>query len=115
MFNVDKPWAVGFGTVMTRVWLATGGTVEHTHTIAVKGDQTIDLNSLDQAFVNFPSQHKHGNSRVIMLNAHNQDAYTILKHAKAIDFQPDTIWFLANPSYDWYRAIGEEWQPDIPG
>eukprot|EP01046_Picozoa_sp_COSAG06_P048178 COSAG06_NODE_7149_length_2609_cov_1.361355_1_plen_551_part_10 len=115
MLTVDKPWALGFGTVMAKEWLAIGGVVQHTHTIAVKGDQTVDRNSVQQAFANFPSQHEAGNSRVIMLNAHNQDADAILRYAAEANFQPDTVWFLANPPYDWYDPVEKAWQPEIPG
>ena len=72
MLTVDKPWALGFGTVLTKEWLEIGGVVQHTHTIAVTADLTVDRNSVQQAFANFPSQHEAGNSRVIVLNTHSK-------------------------------------------
>ena len=93
------------------------GDIAYTDTI--KLDSKTDL--IDQASVRrvlngVPVDNPGVNSRVIVLFAHHQHSFPILKAAQELNFQPDTIWIGAS---EWAGRIAMEndtsWMPPIPG
>eukprot|EP00529_Nitzschia_sp_RCC80_P024280 CAMPEP_0113504324 /NCGR_PEP_ID=MMETSP0014_2-20120614/34653_1 /TAXON_ID=2857 /ORGANISM="Nitzschia sp." /LENGTH=442 /DNA_ID=CAMNT_0000399423 /DNA_START=37 /DNA_END=1362 /DNA_ORIENTATION=+ /assembly_acc=CAM_ASM_000159 len=66
------------------------GQVVYESTILLTQDNTVDDVSARSALQNF--QRNGINSRIILLLAHDDDAYPILRTAREINFQPDTIW-----------------------
>ena len=66
------------------------GQVVYESTILLNQDNTLDDVSARSALQNF--QRNGVNSRIILLLSHDDDAYPILRTAREINFQADTIW-----------------------
>mmetsp|Transcript_8028 Transcript_8028/g.23887 ORF Transcript_8028/g.23887 Transcript_8028/m.23887 type:complete len:792 (-) Transcript_8028:344-2719(-) len=97
----------------TEAWV---GEVAFSHTIALGNDGKIDEESVRRALRSVPVDNPHRNSRVILLLAHHEHAYPILKIAGEEGFQKDTIWI----GTDGWTDVpppdgGSSWMPDIPG
>jgi ABC-type branched-subunit amino acid transport system substrate-binding protein len=94
------------------------GEISYSDTIRLKFDGTIDESSVRQALSGVPVDDPKSNSRIILLLAHNQHAYPILKMAALSEFQPDTVW-IGPSSWVGRPAIGDDadlsWLPSYPG
>lgn len=93
----DKSFSLDWATSLKKLWLGphndeTGvwdGEVLHTDTISLdSAGKKVDEESIRQSLENFPKN----KVRVIVLLAHESDAFPILKAAIGMEFQPDTIW-----------------------
>ena len=92
------------------------GEVAYSHAIKIDPDFSVNEDSVRQALDGVPTDDPTINSRVIVLLAHDEHTYPILKIATETNFQPDTIWVgtlaWANrdpPDGDW------SWLPEFPG
>ena len=91
------------------------GEIAHSDTIPILANGTLDMDAVQQALENVPTDEPTVNSRIIFLAAHSQHAFPILEHAQRQGFQPDTIWvgpssWVARNDYDDFS-----WLSDIPG
>eukprot|EP00567_Pseudictyota_dubia_P002061 CAMPEP_0197465518 /NCGR_PEP_ID=MMETSP1175-20131217/64580_1 /TAXON_ID=1003142 /ORGANISM="Triceratium dubium, Strain CCMP147" /LENGTH=917 /DNA_ID=CAMNT_0043001535 /DNA_START=549 /DNA_END=3302 /DNA_ORIENTATION=- len=68
------------------------GEVAYSHTIGLNADGSLDEDSARTALASVPTSEPRINSRVIVLLAHDQHAYPLLRLAQESNFQPDTIW-----------------------
>eukprot|EP00567_Pseudictyota_dubia_P007352 CAMPEP_0197437872 /NCGR_PEP_ID=MMETSP1175-20131217/5008_1 /TAXON_ID=1003142 /ORGANISM="Triceratium dubium, Strain CCMP147" /LENGTH=550 /DNA_ID=CAMNT_0042967495 /DNA_START=92 /DNA_END=1741 /DNA_ORIENTATION=+ len=100
------------------------GKVVYSHTIELNANDTVNEESVHRALNGAPKNNPSASSRVILLLAHHQHAYPILKIARNAHFQPDTTWVGADwlgteasskhlPRYP--NGIGASWMPEIPG
>lgn len=91
------------------------GRISYSSTIVLNDDDenTINIDSVKQALQGAPTDDPTDNSRIILLVAHSQHAYPILKIANEEGFQPDTIW--AGPDWVGHPLGGVEWLPEYPG
>ena len=106
VISTDTPYAKDLATQFGTAWVgyhnATGATdaerawtgeTPYAHTISLPdGQGSIEDSSIRQALDGVPTDKPVQNSRVILLLAHQKDAYRILKLAYETTFQPDTIW-----------------------
>jgi ABC-type branched-subunit amino acid transport system substrate-binding protein len=95
------------------------GSIAYSDEIRV-GDDKVDEESLEQVLANVPVNDPANNSRIIMMVAHSQHAFRILKHAADTDFQPDTVWvgpsaWAGRSDSDMREDTGFEWLPQLPG
>lgn len=76
----------------------------------------IDRESAIRVLNAVPVDNPSVNSRIIVLFAHHQHAFPILKIAKQLNFQPDTIWLGAS---EWIGRVpldgDTSWMPPVPG
>lgn len=68
------------------------GEIAYSHTITLNPDGSVNDDSVRQALNGVPTDEPTINSRIILLIAHDQHAYPILRIATETNFQPDTIW-----------------------
>mmetsp|Transcript_18867 Transcript_18867/g.54625 ORF Transcript_18867/g.54625 Transcript_18867/m.54625 type:complete len:756 (-) Transcript_18867:811-3078(-) len=92
------------------------GEVAYSHPIGLNPDGTLDEDSARKALASVPTDEPRINSRVIVLLAHDQHAYPILKLAQETKFQPDTIW-VGTDAWSGSTPPGGDtsWMPVIPG
>jgi len=93
------------------------GEIAYSETVKLdKTGEQVDRESVEQVLRAVPTDNPSVNSRVIVLFAHHQHAFPILKAAKEINFQPDTIWIGAS---EWIgrSPVDDDtsWMPPIPG
>jgi ABC-type branched-subunit amino acid transport system substrate-binding protein len=89
------------------------GTVKLT---TVGGSEQVDPDSVEQVLRNIPVNKPAINSKVIVLAAHHQHAFPILKMAQEMNIQEDTIWIGLNA---WAGQLPPDkdlsWMPTVPG
>ena len=98
--QTDTVFSSGLSTSFQQLWTgkhndASGaweGDIAYTHSIVINPDESVNDESVRQALDRVPTDDPINNSRVILLIAHNQHAFSILKTAAKMKFQPDTIW-----------------------
>jgi hypothetical protein len=90
------------------------GEVAYSHTILLDPDGTVNEASVNQALASVPTNDPTINSRIILLIAHDQHAYHILRMAAESSFQPDTIWVGTEAWVD-RPPPDSSWLPEIPG
>lgn len=93
------------------------GSVAYSDTIRLDVSGAIDRDSAMQALNAIPTDEPSVNSRIILLVAHSQHAFKILRVAADMQFQTDTVWI--GPS-SWAGRTDPTvdltfWLPDIPG
>jgi ABC-type branched-subunit amino acid transport system substrate-binding protein len=97
ILTTDKLFAIDWETNLRKLWIgphndSSGswyGEVVYNDNIRLDASgQNIDPESVRQTLENFPANRV----RVIVLLAHNIDAYHIIQTALEMDFQPDTVW-----------------------
>ena len=93
------------------------GEVAYTDTIKfIRGVEELDLFSVEQVLSGIPVDDPSRNSRVIVLFAHHQHAFPILKKAQEMNIQPDTIWLGVSGWIGRVPVDGDtSWMPEIPG
>jgi ABC-type branched-subunit amino acid transport system substrate-binding protein len=88
------------------------GETPYAHTISLPyGPGSIEDSSIRQALDGVPTDKPAQNARVILLLAHEKDAYSILELAYQIDFQPDTIWIATD---GWAGRVDINQIPSLP-
>jgi len=93
------------------------GSIAYSDTIRIDDEGFVDSESIDQVLSNVPVSDPDTNSRIILLVAHSQHAFRILKQAVVTDFQRDTVW--VGPS-SWVGRTDAtlndfQWLPTVPG
>lgn len=92
------------------------GDIAFSHTITLNPDGSINEDSVNQALNGVPTDDPANNSRIILLLAHDQHAYSILKIATERSFQPDTIWVGTESWVNRSPPDGDlSWLPEHPG
>ncbi|CAB9529862.1 polymerase 11 [Seminavis robusta] len=93
------------------------GEIGYTDTIKLNGTTNeVDPESVRRVLKGVPVTNPEINSRIIVLFAHHQHSYPILKQAQEMHFQPDTIWMGVSEWIDRDPVDGDSsWMPDIPG
>eukprot|EP00957_Ditylum_brightwellii_P062893 4772180-Ditylum_brightwellii.AAC.1 len=112
VINTDTQYTKDLATAFGNKWT---GDIAYSHTVSIRPNGTVEDTSIDQALDGMPVDDPRVNSRIIVLLAHHQHAYTILQRAQQRKFQPDTVWVGTD---GWTgRSFGSdtEWMPDIPG
>jgi len=92
ILTTDKKYAYDVATEFRRLWKGKGGEEAHYGTISLLKNGSIDEESVHQALNSVPTDDLARNSRIVLLIAHDQHAYSILKIAADINFQNDTVW-----------------------
>ncbi|CAB9505298.1 Glutamate receptor, metabotropic 8 [Seminavis robusta] len=121
IINTDTQYASDHSIQLSNAWRGEhGGDDPFVGEIAFT--DTIELNSssgqVDQSSVRrvlsfVPTDKSKVNSRVIVLIAHHDHAFAILKTATEMKFQPDTIWIGASA---WIEGKSDtSWMPEVPG
>ncbi|KAL3906110.1 MAG: hypothetical protein SGILL_009406, partial [Bacillariaceae sp.] len=97
ILSTDKSFSIDWETNLRKLWTgphqdASGswnGEVVYNDNIRLDAaGKDVDPESIRQTLQSFPAN----KVRVIVLLAHNTDAYPILRTAMEMNFQPDTIW-----------------------
>jgi hypothetical protein len=99
IISTDTQFAKDLSTDFQRLWVgehsdASGvweGELQYSHTVIIDANGTVNTDSVRQGLAGMPTD-PASKSRVVILNAHNQHGYPILKIAQEMNFQPDTIW-----------------------
>lgn len=116
ILSTDTQFAKDFSTELQSLWVGMHnddsgewlGDLAYSHTVIINDNGTVNEDSVRQGLAGMPMD----DSRVIILNAHNQHAYPILQIAQELNFQPDTIWI----SSDRFPPNGElSWITEFPG
>jgi ABC-type branched-subunit amino acid transport system substrate-binding protein len=122
----DRQFSKDSATAFRKLWAgdhndASGkwtGEISYSDTIRLKTDGTVDESSVRQALSGVPVDDPITNSQIILVLAHNQHAYPILKIAALSEFQPDTIW-IGPSAWVGRPATGDDvdfsWLPSYPG
>ena len=92
------------------------GEVGHTALIPIEVNGDIDSDRFEETLKEVPVDEPTRNSRIILLVAHDNHAYQILKNSTELNFQPDTIWIGTDAWVGRYPADDDiSWMADIPG
>jgi len=100
VLQTDTPFSTGLSIDFQQLWTgehddASGiweGEIAYSHSIVINRDDTVNEESAEKALKGVPTDDPINNSRVILLIAHDQHAFSVLKTAAEMNFQPDTIW-----------------------
>lgn len=100
ILQTDTVFSTGLSTSFQQLWTGKHidksgvweGDIAYSHSIVINQDETVDEESIRQALNGVPTDDPINNSKVILLIAHDQHAFSILKIAAEMNFQPDTIW-----------------------
>ena len=88
-----RDWVKEFRSIWEGEQDTFTGQVAYSTTVRLNSvTHNVDEYSVKQALNEVPIDNPQVNSRIILLAAHSQHAYPILKIASNIGFQPDTIW-----------------------
>ena len=87
IIQTDTVFSTGLSTSFQQLWTgkhddASGeweGDIGYTHSIVINPDESVNDESVRQALDRVPTDDPINNSRVILLIAHNQHAFSILK------------------------------------
>jgi hypothetical protein len=119
LLATDTQFSKDLANEIRKLWVGEhdgwNGEVKYSDTFRIDWDGNVAIESIDKVLDNVPTDNPSVNSRIIVLAAHSEHAFPILKRARERDFQPDTIW--VGPSSwagrDDYTDFS--WLPDIPG
>jgi ABC-type branched-subunit amino acid transport system substrate-binding protein len=90
IISTDTTYAQGLATQFKKNFR---GEIAYSNTITLQENNSLDEESLVKVLKEVPTDNPRQNSRIILLFAHEQHAYPILKSAKETSFLPkDTIW-----------------------
>jgi Receptor family ligand binding region len=94
IIGTDTQFASDQINEFSRLWVKENHDKTGTWTgeIVYQHSVTLDTDSVHQALSGVPTHDPTINSRVILLIAHDDDAFEILRLANEIKFQPDSIW-----------------------
>ena len=118
----DTVFSTGLSTSFQQLWTgkhndASGdweGDIAYTHSIVINPDESVNDESIRQALDRVPTDDPINNSRVILLIAHNQHAFSILKTAAKMSFQPDTIFIGVDAWSNRYPADMDDFMSAFP-
>lgn len=125
ILSTDTQFSKDLVTDFRKLWLGEHtddsgqwrGSIAYSDTIRIDDEGSVDSESIEQALGNVPVSDPDTNSRIILLVAHSQHAFHILKQAAVTDFQPDTVW--VGPSAWVGRTTATlndfQWLPPVPG
>jgi ABC-type branched-subunit amino acid transport system substrate-binding protein len=122
VISTDTPYSLSLATQFGAAWVgphnatdtedAWTGETPHSHTISLPdGEGSIEDPSIRQALDGVPVNKPAVNSKIILLLAHQKDAYRILELAYQTGFQPDTIWIAAD---GWAGRVDVSEIPSLP-
>jgi hypothetical protein len=121
ILSTDTQFAKDLSTQLQSLWVGVHsddsgewlGDLAYSHTVILNDDGTVNEDSVRQGLAGMPTD----DSRVVILNAHNQHAYPILQIAEELNFQPDTIWIGSSSWGDRFPRNGDlSWITDeFPG
>ena len=121
IINTDNSYAQDLKVELVRAWRGEQegfiGDIGYEGTVQVNQDTNeVDTAHVRDVLRNVPVDDPRKNSRIVVLLAHHQHAYPILKIAGQIGFQPDTVFigvdaWTGRPPED----LDTSWMPDIPG
>ncbi|CAB9518513.1 polymerase 12 [Seminavis robusta] len=121
IINTNTQYAQEFKVELTRAWrgMQDGFTGEIGYEGTVQVDQDtdeVDPDSVKAILSNVPVKNPSLNSRVVVLLAHHQHAFPILKIAKQEGFQPDTV-FVGCDAWTGRAPLDPElsWMGEHPG
>lgn len=112
IINTDTAYAKDLATSFLANW---EGKVSYLATVKLDADGSINEESAKQVLKGAPHNDPWNNSKVVLLLAHDQHAFPILKHAKNY-FPKDTFyvgtdaWIGSKPPSD-----ADSWMPDLAG
>jgi ABC-type branched-subunit amino acid transport system substrate-binding protein len=127
IINTDNDYTTDLVTQLKGAWEGQQqygddvfkGVIGYTGTVKLKtinGSEQIDPGSVEHVLKNVPVDNPAINSRVIVLAAHHQHAYPIIKMAQEMNIQDDTIWVGLN---GWAGQLPPDmdlsWTPPVPG
>lgn len=125
IINTDTQYTKDIALELSSAWkqkhVADDGTefegeVVYTDTIKLIDTKTVSDFSVKQVLNGIPVNDPKRNSRVIVMFAHHQHAFPILKIAHEIGFQPDTIWIGVSGWIGRNPIDGDiSWMPAHPG
>jgi len=125
IISTDTQFSKDLVTEFRRLWAgdhddASGpwtGSVAYSDTLRIDNDGKLSEESLQQVLKSVPVDDPSTNSRIILLVAHSQHAFHVLKEAAVTGFQPDTVWVgpssWAGRSTD--ATFNFAWLPTVPG
>jgi len=122
ILQTDTPFSTGLSIDFQQLWTgehydASGiweGKIAYSHSIVINQDDTVNEESAGKALKGVPTDDPINNSRVILLIAHHQHAFPVLKAAAEMNFQPDTIWIGVNAWSNAYPRDMEEFMSGFP-
>jgi len=119
LIGTDTQFAKDYALEFSKLWIGKHddietweGEIAYSSTVILDLNGIVDDDSVRQVLDSVPTDDPSTNSRIILLIAHEQDAFSILEIAFAEKFQPDTIWVGPSSWTDGYPSIE---LPDIPG
>lgn len=100
IIHTDTAYSASWSTSFQKLWAGNHddesgvweGEIAYSLTIGVDQDDSVSEESTKKALDRVPTDDPANNSRIILLIAHSQHAFSILKTAAMEDFQPDTVW-----------------------
>lgn len=93
ILSTDTLYAKDYVNEFRRLWEGDNdGDIAYSNIIRLSVNGELDMESVDQALRQVPTDDPANNSRIILLIAQHQHAYPILKWASETGFQPDTVW-----------------------
>ncbi len=111
IINTDTPYAKDLATSYRENW---NGDVPYVATVQLNNDGSIDENSVYRALKEAPHDDPANNSKVVILIAHSQHAFPILKMAK--DIFPKETFFMGPQAWVGRTPDGDtDWIRKVPG
>ena len=118
ILNTDTQYAKDLVSEFKKAWLGDHssnwtGEVAYSNTITLDANGGVDPRSASQALDSIPVDEPTVNSRVVLLVATEEHAFSILEAASKASFQPDTVYV----GLSWIGAIPPttSWLPSVPG
>ncbi len=124
LLQTDDVYAIDFSSTFQQDWIGSHedesgewkGEIGYSTTISLDGNGLIDEDSARKALDGVPTDDPSKNSRVILLIAQPHQAFPILRLAKELDFQRDTVWVGPSAWAGWHPIDGDSsWISQQPG
>mmetsp|Transcript_1300 Transcript_1300/g.2122 ORF Transcript_1300/g.2122 Transcript_1300/m.2122 type:complete len:463 (+) Transcript_1300:78-1466(+) len=122
ILQTDTVFSTGLSTDFQQLWTGEHddesgvweGDIAYSHSIMINQDETVNEESVRRALNGVPTDDPINNSRVILLIAHDQHAFSVLKTATEMTFQPDTIWIGVDAWSNQYPSNMEDFMSGFP-
>eukprot|EP00579_Thalassiosira_antarctica_P016237 CAMPEP_0201944724 /NCGR_PEP_ID=MMETSP0903-20130614/53539_1 /ASSEMBLY_ACC=CAM_ASM_000552 /TAXON_ID=420261 /ORGANISM="Thalassiosira antarctica, Strain CCMP982" /LENGTH=763 /DNA_ID=CAMNT_0048487777 /DNA_START=171 /DNA_END=2460 /DNA_ORIENTATION=- len=122
ILQTDTVFSTGLSTDFQQLWTGEHddesgvweGDIAYSHSIVINQDETVNEESVRRALNGVPTDDPINNSRVILLIAHDQHAFSVLKTATEMKFQPDTIWIGVDAWSNQYPSNMEDFMSGFP-
>jgi len=122
ILQTDTKFSTGLSTDFQQLWTGEHddesgiweGDIAYSHSIVINQDETVNEESVRRALNGVPTDDPINNSRVILLIAHDQHAFSVLKTAAEMKFQPDTIWIGVDAWSNRYPSNMEDFMSVFP-